>query len=113
MLNVTAGRWFSPRLSRVNRGLLGFSWLHDFAVALRNPLAWQPVEAELEPVETTMHKDEVKGAAKEARGNVKDAIGKVTGDTKLRADGAADKAEGKVQQMVGKTKEAARDALKK
>ncbi|WP_395819260.1 CsbD family protein [Devosia sp.] len=60
-----------------------------------------------------MHKDEVKGAAKEARGNVKDAIGKVTGDTKLRADGAADKAEGKVQQMVGKTKEAARDALKK
>jgi uncharacterized protein YjbJ (UPF0337 family) len=113
MLNVAAGRWFSPRLSRVNRGLLGFSWLHDFAVALRNPLAWQPVEAELEPVETTMHKDEVKGAAKEARGNVKDAIGKVTGDTKLRADGAADKAEGKVQQMVGKTKEAARDALKK
>jgi hypothetical protein len=48
MLNVTAGRWFSPRLSRVNRGLPGFDELHDFAQAYRNPVARYPVEPELE-----------------------------------------------------------------
>ena len=60
-----------------------------------------------------MHKDEIKGVAKQARGSIKDAVGKVTGDSKLRADRAVDKAEGKVQQAVGKAKDTVRDALKK
>jgi uncharacterized protein YjbJ (UPF0337 family) len=56
-----------------------------------------------------MDKDRIAGAAKQAKGAVKEAAGKVTGDTKLQADGKADKVEGKVQNAVGGMK----DALKK
>ena len=58
-----------------------------------------------------MDKDRIEGPAKRAKGAVKDAAGKVTGDTKLQAEGKADKAEGKVQNTVGSAKDAARDAL--
>ncbi len=58
-----------------------------------------------------MDKDRIEGAAKQAKGAVKDTAGKVTGDTKLQAEGKADKAEGKVQNTVGSAKDAARDAL--
>jgi uncharacterized protein YjbJ (UPF0337 family) len=60
-----------------------------------------------------MDKDRIAGAAKQAKGAFKDAAGKVTGDTKLQAEGKADKAEGKVQSTVGGTKDAARDAMDK
>ncbi len=56
-----------------------------------------------------MDKDRIEGAAKQAKGAVKDAIGKVTGDTKLQAEGKADKAEGKVQNAVGGAKDKLRE----
>ena len=58
-----------------------------------------------------MDKDRVEGTAKQAKGAIKDAVGKVTGDTKLQAEGKADKAAGKVQNTVGSAKDTARDAL--
>jgi uncharacterized protein YjbJ (UPF0337 family) len=50
--------------------------------------------------EKRMDKDRIKGAAKQAKGAVKEAAGKVTGDTKLEAEGNADKAAGKVQNAI-------------
>ena len=47
----------------------------------------------------------------QVKGAVKDAAGKVTGDTKLQAEGKADKAAGKVQNAAGGAKDAARDAV--
>jgi uncharacterized protein YjbJ (UPF0337 family) len=52
-----------------------------------------------------MDKDRIEGSAKQAKGAVKDAVGKVTGDTKLQAEGKADKAEGKVQNAIGGLKD--------
>jgi uncharacterized protein YjbJ (UPF0337 family) len=46
-----------------------------------------------------MDKEHVKGAADKAKGAVKDTVGKVTGDTKMQAEGKLDK-----------VKDAARDA---
>ena len=57
-----------------------------------------------------MDKDRIEGAAKQAKGAVKDVAGKVTGDTKMQAEGKADKAEGKVQNTVGGAKDGVRDA---
>ncbi|CAO3420678.1 CsbD family protein [Azospirillum doebereinerae] len=59
-----------------------------------------------------MDKDRIEGAARNVKGTIKEAIGKVTGDTKMQAEGKADKAAGKVQNTVGGAKDAARDALK-
>ncbi len=52
-----------------------------------------------------MDKDRIEGTAKQAKGAVKDVAGKVTGDTKLQAEGKAEKAEGKVQNTVGGLKD--------
>ena len=60
-----------------------------------------------------MDKDRVSGAANQAKGAVKEGAGKVTGDTKLEAEGKADKAAGKVQSAVGGAKDAVRDAVDK
>jgi uncharacterized protein YjbJ (UPF0337 family) len=60
-----------------------------------------------------MDKDRVEGSLKKASGAIKDAAGKVTGDTKLQAEGKAEKAAGTVQNAVGGAKDAAREALKK
>lgn len=57
-----------------------------------------------------MDKDRVEGSAKQAKGAVKDAFGKMTGDTKLQAEGKADKAAGKVQNAVGSLKDKARES---
>jgi uncharacterized protein YjbJ (UPF0337 family) len=59
-----------------------------------------------------MDKDRIAGSAKQAKGAIKQAAGKMTGDTKLQAEGAADKTEGKVQNAVGGAKDAIRQALK-
>lgn len=56
-----------------------------------------------------MDKDRIDGAAKQVKGAIKDVAGKVTGDTKLQAEGKADKMEGKVQNSVGGAKDAVRD----
>jgi len=60
-----------------------------------------------------MDKDRIEGAAKQVKGTIKEAIGKVTGDTKIEAEGMAEKAAGKVQSSVGNAKDAARDVFKK
>ena len=60
-----------------------------------------------------MDSDRVGGVVNQAKGAVKEAAGKVTGDTKLEAEGKADKAAGKVQNTVGGVKDTARDALDK
>ena len=60
-----------------------------------------------------MDKDRVEGTGKKVTGSVKEAIGKVTGDTKLQAEGKADKVAGKAQSAVGGAKDAVRDSVKK
>lgn len=60
-----------------------------------------------------MDKDRVEGSGKKVAGSVKEAIGKVTGDTKLQAEGKADKTAGKVQNTVGGAKDTVRDATHK
>ncbi len=60
-----------------------------------------------------MDKDRVEGAAKQMKGAVKEAIGKVTGDSKIEAEGQADRAEGKVQNAVGGMKDTVRDAIRR
>ena len=57
-----------------------------------------------------MDKDRIAGSAKQAKGAVKQVAGKMTGDTKLQAEGAADKATGKMQNAVGGAKDAIRQA---
>ena len=59
-----------------------------------------------------MDKDRIAGSAKQAKGAVKQAAGKMTGDTKLKAEGAADKAAGKLQNAVGSAKDSIRQATK-
>ncbi|MFA4939538.1 CsbD family protein [Brevundimonas sp.] len=53
--------------------------------------------------------DRIEGAAKNIGGKIKEAAGKVTGDTKLQAEGKADQVEGKVQNTVGGVKDSLRD----
>jgi uncharacterized protein YjbJ (UPF0337 family) len=59
--------------------------------------------------EMNMDKDRMKGAAKNTTGKMKEAAGKMTGDTKMQAEGKMDRASGKVQNAVG----GAKDAMKK
>ena len=58
----------------------------------------------------TMDKEHIKGAADKGKGAVKDTVGKVTGDTKMQAEGKLDKAKGSARNVVGDVKDAARDA---
>ena len=53
--------------------------------------------------------DRIEGAAKNMGGKVKEGVGKMTGDTKLQAEGKADQVEGKVQNAVGGAKDSLRD----
>jgi len=55
-----------------------------------------------------MDKDRIKGSAQQAKGAIKEVAGKVTGDTKLEADGKADKVAGKVRNAVGGLKDTLR-----
>ncbi|HEY5411773.1 MAG TPA: CsbD family protein [Caulobacteraceae bacterium] len=57
-----------------------------------------------------MDKDRISGAADKAKGGMKEAAGKLTGDTKLQAEGKADKASGAVKNAIGGAKDAIRDA---
>jgi uncharacterized protein YjbJ (UPF0337 family) len=57
-----------------------------------------------------MDKEHIKGAADKVKGAVKDTVGKVTGDTKMQAEGKLDKAKGSARNAVGDVKDAARDA---
>jgi uncharacterized protein YjbJ (UPF0337 family) len=59
-----------------------------------------------------MDKDRIKGMADQAKGAVKDAAGKVTGDTKLQAEGKMDKVKGKLENAAGGARDAVREADK-
>jgi uncharacterized protein YjbJ (UPF0337 family) len=69
-----------------------------FPYIATNPRAW------------TMDKEHIKGAADKVKGSVKDTVGKVTGDTKMQAEGKLDKAKGSARDVAGDVKDAARDA---
>jgi uncharacterized protein YjbJ (UPF0337 family) len=56
-----------------------------------------------------MDKNRVKGMADQAKGAIKDAAGKLTGNTRLRAEGKVEKVKGKLEDAAGR----ARDALRK
>lgn len=60
-----------------------------------------------------MDKDRAEGIGKKITGSVKEAIGKVTGDTKIQAEGTAEKTAGTAQNAVGGAKDTLRDAVKK
>jgi uncharacterized protein YjbJ (UPF0337 family) len=60
-----------------------------------------------------LDKDRIAGAMNQAKGSVKEGAGKMTGDSKLEAEGKADKAAGKVQNAVGGAKDTLRDAADK
>ena len=51
-------------------------------------------------------------AADQIRASVKEAIGKITGNTKLEAEGAKEKADGKAQGVAAGAKALGRDAPK-
>ncbi|MBB3873356.1 MAG: CsbD family protein [Brevundimonas sp.] len=53
--------------------------------------------------------DRIEGSAKNMGGKIKEAAGKVTGDSKLQAEGKADQVEGKVQNAVGGVKDSLKD----
>jgi uncharacterized protein YjbJ (UPF0337 family) len=55
-----------------------------------------------------MDKDRIKGMGDQAKGSIKDAAGRVTGDSKLQAEGKMDKAKGKVENAVGGMKDSLR-----
>lgn len=55
-----------------------------------------------------MDKDRIDGALEKAKGTAKELAGKVTGDTKLEAEGKAQKVGGTVQNTVGGAKDALR-----
>jgi uncharacterized protein YjbJ (UPF0337 family) len=56
-----------------------------------------------------MDNDRIKGMGDQAKGSIKDAAGKLTGDSKLQAEGKMDKAKGKVENAVGGIKDSLRD----
>ena len=53
--------------------------------------------------------DRIEGSAKNMGGKIKEAAGKVTGDSKLQAEGKADQVEGKVQNAVGGVMDSLKD----
>ena len=58
-----------------------------------------------------MDKERVKGTGKQVSGSIKEAVGKITGDTKIEAEGAAQKTTGKAQNAIGGAKDKVRDAV--
>ena len=55
-----------------------------------------------------MDRDRIKGMGDQAKGGMKDAVGRVTGDSKLQAEGKMDKAKGKLENAVGGMKDSLR-----
>ncbi len=57
-----------------------------------------------------MNKDRVEGSVEQAKGKLKEVAGKVTGDSKLEAEGKGQQIAGKVQNTVGGFKDAVKQA---
>ena len=53
--------------------------------------------------------DRIEGSAKNMGGKIKEGAGKLTGDSKLQAEGKADQVEGKAQNAVGGVKDSLKD----
>ena len=53
-----------------------------------------------------MNEDRVDGSMKKMKGDLKEGAGKLTGDSKLEAEGKSDKVGGKIQNAVGGIKDA-------
>ena len=60
-----------------------------------------------------MDKDDIEGLAAKVAGSFKEAIGKVTGDTRLEAEGRAQKVKGKVKNVSGGAQNSVRNVGKK
>ncbi len=60
-----------------------------------------------------MDKLRTDGLGQKMAGKIKEATGKLTGDSKLQAEGAADQAMGGVKNAVGGMKDAIKDADRK
>jgi uncharacterized protein YjbJ (UPF0337 family) len=60
-----------------------------------------------------MDKNRVEGAAQKMGGKMKEAAGKMTGDSKLEAEGKADKTVGGVKNAVGGAMDTLRDSGKR
>ena len=60
-----------------------------------------------------MDKMRAEGAGQKMAGKMKEAAGKLTGDSKLQAEGKADQTVGGVKNAVGGMKDAVRDADRK
>ena len=58
-----------------------------------------------------MDKEHVKGAADKASGATKEALGKMTGNSKMKAEGKVDKAKGSAREALGDVKDAARRGM--
>ena len=56
-----------------------------------------------------MDENQVEGTARDLGGKAKEFAGKVTGDTKFKAEGGYDQAAGTAQKAYGQVKEAVRD----
>ncbi len=56
-----------------------------------------------------MEENQFEGAARDLGGKAQEMAGKLTGDTKLKADGTIDQAAGTAQKAYGQVKEAVRD----
>lgn len=57
--------------------------------------------------------DKISGLADKATGAVKEGVGKMTGDSKLEAEGAAQKLKGDAEKATGDVKGAVKDAANK
>ena len=57
-----------------------------------------------------MDNDRMKGMGDQAKGGLKDAAGKLTGDSKLQAEGKMEKAKGKIENAVGGMKDSIRES---
>ena len=57
-----------------------------------------------------MDKMRAQGLAQKMTGKLKEAAGKLTGDSKLQAEGAADQIVGGAKNIIGGIKDAAKDA---
>jgi uncharacterized protein YjbJ (UPF0337 family) len=63
---------------------------------------------ELSQTEATMNKDQVKGGLKQATGKAKVIAGRITGNTKTKAEGYVQQVTGKIQKIYGDAKNQAK-----
>ena len=58
-----------------------------------------------------MNKDRIEGSVEQGKGKIKEVAGKVTGDTKLEAEGKVDQTAGKVKNTIGGIKDTVKESV--